>query len=61
MADFYAAHWRDFAPPLTIDGTEPQPHWVGVLRNSWIEDIAKAVAFVMGRRTVITQRDELWR
>ena len=44
-----------------IDGTEPQPHWVGVLRNSWIEDIAKAVAFVMGRRTVITQRDELWR
>ena len=44
-----------------IDGTEPQPHWVGILRNGWIEDIAKAVAFVMGRRTVITQRDELWR
>ncbi len=44
-----------------LDGTEPQPHWVGILRKGWIEDISKAVAFVMGRRTVISERDELWR
>lgn len=44
-----------------LDGTEPQPHWVGILRKGWIEDISKAVAFVMGRRTVISARDELWR
>ncbi|MDF0546038.1 helix-turn-helix transcriptional regulator [Sphingobium sp. H39-3-25] len=44
-----------------LDGTEARPEWAAILRNGWIEDIAKAVAFVMGRRTVITQRDELWR
>lgn len=44
-----------------LDGTEPQPHWAGILRKGWIEDISKAVAFVMGRRTVISERDDLWR
>lgn len=44
-----------------IDGTEVRKEWAGIFQKGIIEDVSKAVARMLERRTQIAERDDLWR